>query len=199
MERSCSAEMPSELALSLSTIKRRLRCVDLQVAVDVGEARVAAHRVRHLLRPLVELRPIEALHDELEFGSARASADPQVLHRCRVRVDAGNARRVAAQVGEHLCSAGRWSRGLSSTNRRPLLRPELPRCADDRGDVGHVGRAPDTRPRPAAAASTMACERDVLPCLGRDRELADVFLREEALRRREDEPDRAEQAWRKRP
>ena len=133
--------------------QRRLRRVDLQVAVDVGEQRIAAHRVGHLLRPFVELRPVEALHHELVLGLAGAAADPQVLHRHRDRPDAGDVRRVAAQVRQHLLQR----RPLAARLQLDVHLAVVERVCRRRWAPRWQRRATSGRPpRPAAAAPTMA-------------------------------------------
>ena len=179
--------MPSELALSLSTTSVAcvaLICRSLLTSAKRGSR---AHRVRHLLRPVVELRPVEALHDELVFGPARSAADAQVLHRHREGADAGDARGVAAQIGQHLLqrralaprleldehaagveracrrrSTRRWRRAASCGRRRPPAAAARPwprtRCPG----------APRSKPRaarcPPAGKSPWASRSAARPC-----------------------------------
>ena len=177
-------------ALSRSTTTRRLQGIVLEVGGDVGEARGRGPSRRRACsaQPSSSSRSSPARRT----GTGSSTSTPPRLRFCtgtmKLAMPGIRAER-AAQVGE------------DRLERRPLaLRLQLDEeaalvggrraaaAADDRGDMRHVGLRAQ-RLDDLLLQRQHGGERDVLARLGRDRELADVLLREEALRDVDEQPD----------
>ena len=156
-------------------LQLRLQTAHLRIAGHVPENRVRPHFFLQFGRPAAELVGAQALQDVLVLGFALASAELQVLHRAHEHIQAHYRTQLAPQTFNHLFGwyplVGRLERDEHAANALAVAaavegvhRSHVLVIADD--GCGALLQLHHRR------------ERDVLPALGGDNDLADILFRE---------------------